>query len=128
MKQKFNILIAEKNPHVRELLKREMIADGYRVRLAENARQLFNWIRHNEHIDLLVVDPDLPDTDVSSFITELHDRFPLLTVVIHTFTSNYQDNLETLRVFPFVEKGGSSIECLKKVVFDILHRFDQKHN
>ena len=127
MKQEVYILIADRNPHVREFIKREMMADGYRVRLAENGRQLLKWIYHNERLDLLIVDPDLPDIDVSSLLTKLQDRIPFLPVVVHTFLSDYSDHLDVLQSFPFVEKKGSSIEHLKKVVFDILQKFDLKH-
>jgi len=122
VKKEFNILIADRNPHVREFLKREMMTDGYQVRLAENGRQLLKWVYRHEHLDLLIVDPDLPDIDVLSLVTKLRDRIPFLPVVVHTFLSDYSDHLDVLQSFPFVEKKGSSIEHLKKVVFDILQK------
>ena len=128
MGQKFNILIADKNPHVRELLKREMIADGYRVHLAQNAHQLLKWLYHNEHFDILIVDPDFPDADVSSLLNQLQEHFPLLPVVIHTIFTDFGEYTNVLRVFPFVEKQGGSIDQLKNVVFDILHKLRQKHS
>ena len=126
MKQIFTILIADRNPHVREFLKREMMADGYRVRLAENGRQLLKLVYHHDHLDLLIVDPDLPDIDVSSLLTKLQNRIPSLPVVVHTFLSDYSDHLDVLQAFPFVEKRGSSIERLKKVVFDSLQKYYSK--
>ena len=120
MKQEVYILIADRNPHVREFIKREMMADGYRVRLVENGRQLLKWIYHNERFDLLIVDPDLPDIDVSSLLTKLRNRIPFLPVVVHTFLSDYSEHSDVLRAFPFVEKKGSSVEHLKKIVHDIL--------
>jgi len=124
VKKEFNILIVDRNPHVREFLKREMTADGYRVRLAENGRQLIKWTFHSENVDLLIVDPDLPDVDVPSLFVKLQNRIPSLPVVVHTFLSDYSEHSDVLRNFPFVEKKGSSIEHLKKVVFDILHKSD----
>lgn len=122
VKKVFNILIADRNPHVREFLKREMMADGYQVRLAENGRQLIKSVYRHEHVHLLIVDPDLPDVDVSSLIIKLNNRIPFLPVVIHTFLSNYADYSEVLQDFPFVEKRGSSVEHLKKIVSDILRQ------
>lgn len=121
MKQEVNILIADRNPHVREFLRREMIADGYCVRLAENGRQLLKWIYHNEPLDLLIVDPDLPDIDVSSLLTKLQNRIPFLPVVVHSFLPDYSDHSDELSHFLLVEKKGNSIEHLKKIVHDILY-------
>jgi len=128
VKQEFNILIADRNPHVREFLKRELAAESYRVLLAENGHQLIKLALNNGNIDLLIVDPDLPDTDISSLLTELRNRIHLLPIVVHTLPSYYSVNSDVLRAFPFVEKRGNSIEVLKKVVLDILCRSDQEDN
>ncbi len=122
MKQKFNILIADRNPHVREFLKRELSAEGYRVLLAENGRQLIKLALNNRNIDLLIMDPDLPDTDISSLLTELRNRIRLLPVVVHTFLSDYTEHADLWDKIHFIEKRGSSVEHLKKVVFDILQK------
>lgn len=124
MKRQFKILIADRNPHVREFLKRELTVDGYQVRLAENGRQLLKWVFNKEPIDLLIVDPDLPDTDIASLFTKLHDRIPFLPMVIHTFLSDYIDHSDVFHQIPFVEKQGNSIDHLKKEVFEILHKPD----
>ena len=127
VKQIFNILIADRNPHVRAFLKREMMADGYRVRLAENGRQLIKWAFKSERLDLLIVDPDFPDIDVPSMFAKLKDRIPSLPIVVHAFLSDYTEYPEVLNYMPFVEKEGRSIESLRKVVYKILHKSDLKH-
>ena len=128
MKKIFNILIADRNPHVREFLKREITADGYQVRLAENGRQLIKCMFSKEPIDLLIVDPDLPDTDIASLFSKLRDQAPFLPMVIHTFLSEYTDHLKVFHEIPFVEKQGSSIDQLKKLIFRILHKPKQEHD
>ncbi|OQX01031.1 MAG: hypothetical protein BWK80_60810 [Desulfobacteraceae bacterium IS3] len=120
MKKEFEILIADRNPHVREFLRREMTADGYRVRLAENGRELIKWVCHEKAPDLLILDPDLPDAEETDLIKKLQERIPYLPVVIHTFISDYAGYSEMLKAAVFVEKKGSSIERLKQVVADIL--------
>lgn len=40
---KFTILIADRNSNVREFLKREMMTEGYRVRLAKDSREVLKW-------------------------------------------------------------------------------------
>jgi CheY-like chemotaxis protein len=38
----FTILIADRNPNVRELLKRELVAEGYSVQLARSSREVLS--------------------------------------------------------------------------------------
>jgi len=123
MKKKIKILITERNPHVREFLKREMAAEGYCVRLAENGKEMLKCVYIKETLDLLILDPDLPDPDVPSILEKLNDRVPKLPVVFHTFPSDYAEYSTILKDAVFVEKKGSSVERLKQVVFDILDHF-----
>ena len=124
MKEKFIILIADRNLHVRNLLKREMVAEGYRVRLAENGRDVLKWSYDSSPLDLLILDPDLPDIDESALFARLADRIPALPVVIHTLLSDFTTPKRISGTVAFVEKRGSSIERLKQVVADILNKTD----
>lgn len=126
VKKDFIILIADRNPHVRKFLKREMLAAGYQVLLAENGREVLKMALHQECPDLLILDPNLPDADAASLITELQNRIPLLPIVVHTFLSEYPDPSETFAVDAVIEKNGSSIETLKSVVANILYRSHKK--
>ena len=122
-KTNFTLLIVDKNPNVRGFLKREMEAEGYSIHLAENGRQTIQWIHRQTPVDLVVLDPDLPDTDKCEMLTSIWGHLPPLPTVIHTFASIYNEcsqcgSLPAEAVF--VEKRGNSIERLKQVVFDIL--------
>jgi DNA-binding NtrC family response regulator len=116
----FTILIADRNPNVREFLKREMMAEGYRVRLAKNGREVLRWIYHYEPLDLVILDLDLPDASDVPLLEKLNDRIPSLPVVVHTFSTDYDTPINVSLPVAFVEKEGNSIEGLKKVVIDIL--------
>jgi len=120
MKEKFTILIADRNAHVRGYLKREMMAEGYLIRLAENGREVLKWAYHPEPIDLVIFDPDMPDIDGASLFSKLQDRIPSLPIVIHSFPSDYARGSVDHSEAVFVEKRGNSIEKLKKVVNDLL--------
>jgi DNA-binding NtrC family response regulator len=123
MKKGFTILIADRNPHVRELLKREMVAEGYRVRLAENGRDVLKWSYDSDALDLLILDPDLPDIGESALFSRLTDRIPALPMIIHALYSDCPSPyMASGTVVAFVEKGGSSIESLKQVTADILNK------
>ena len=122
MEKEFTILIADRNSHVRKFLKREMLEEGYRIRLAENGRDVLKWVYHHEPLDLLILDIDLPDVDELSLSKGLQDRIPALPVVVHTYLSDYDISSTVWDTAVFVEKKGNSVERLKKVIFDILHK------
>ena len=126
MKEKYKILIADRNPHVREFLKREMASEGYQIRLAKSGREVLKWAYHQEQIDLLILDLNLPDENELRILEKLQDRIPILPVVVHGFSSDhaeYPDVFNKASVF-FVEKKGNSVEHLKQLVYDILQNSD----
>ncbi|MGA9479873.1 MAG: response regulator [Desulfobacterales bacterium] len=117
-----HILIADRNPHVRRFLKRELEAEGYRIRLAESGIEVLKWAFHPDPLDLIILDPDFPDTGAGQLMEKLKDRFPPLKIVIHAFLSDYAAPHDTLSADAFIEKGGNSSEALKKVILDLNRR------
>ncbi|MCK5722800.1 MAG: response regulator [Gammaproteobacteria bacterium] len=120
MGRQFTILISDRNRNVREFLQREMMAEGYRVRLAKSGREVLEWAYHHESIDLVILDLDLPDASEMAILEKLEDRIPTLPVVIHAFLSDYDNHPAVLNAAALVEKEGNSVERLKKVVAEIL--------
>lgn len=120
MKKEFNLLIADRNPHVRKFLRREMTAEGYQVRLAKSAREVLNRVYSSEPFDLIILDPDLSDASEVNLFERLEDRIPALPVVIHGFISDYHEFPLVLSTARFVPKRGNSSETLKKVVYELL--------
>jgi DNA-binding response OmpR family regulator len=114
------LLIAERNPHVREFLKRELGAEGYRVRLAESGKQLLHMVTTVPEVDLVIVDPDLPDWEETRLAENLRDHTPVLPVIIHGFWSEQVESFVDTRDAAFVEKAGSSVERLRWVVRELL--------
>jgi DNA-binding response OmpR family regulator len=122
VKKRFDILIADRNPHVRRFIAREMAAAGYRVQEAESGADVLRQIYRNEVIDLLILDPDLPDVDSAVLLKRLRNRIPFLPVVIHAFASDRDDHPDYLKMEAFVEKRGASIEPLKEMARNMLGR------
>jgi DNA-binding NtrC family response regulator len=116
----FSILIADRNPHVRRLLERELKADGYQVRVAENGREVLEWAYRLKPLDLIILDLDLPDIDGQSLFSKLQDRIPVLPIIIHSFQPEGMTLSANDQHAIFVEKGENSIEKLKEVVNDLL--------
>ncbi|MEJ2730791.1 MAG: response regulator [Deltaproteobacteria bacterium] len=116
----FSILIADRNPHVRRLLERELKADGYQVRVADNGRDVLEWAYRLQPLDLIILDLDLPDIDEQMLFGDLQDRIPVLPIIIHSFQPDGMKLSVNYRHAVFVEKGENSIEKLKKAVGGIL--------
>ena len=121
MQDSFTILIADRNPNVRELLKRELVAEGYRVCLAKSSREVLNCMDdalRKPH--LLIVDPDLPDMDEISLLEVMRRRAPHLPVVVHTFLADYIQHPVARNRAAVVEKDGRHVDRLKNIVQDLL--------
>ena len=121
-REPFTILIADRNPNVRELLKREMTAEGYRVLQAKDRREVLKQAFSRTPLDLLIFDLDLPDAGELEIFEKLSDRIPQLPVVLHSFRTDRDKFPEADRATVFVEKRGNSVERLKEVVAEILKR------
>jgi len=78
VKHEFTLLIADRNPNVRILLQREMTAAGYRVRLADTSREVLKLAFQGGPLDLIILDPDLPDADEAQVLEHFLDRIPAL--------------------------------------------------
>ena len=106
-----------------------MTAAGYRTRLAENARQVLKLAFQGEPLDMIILDPDLPDADETHMLEHLLDRIPVLPVVVHTYPSDDGSGSKDMNDVIFVEKKGSSVERLKQVIHETLigsHSHPQK--
>ncbi|BBO80391.1 hypothetical protein DSCO28_09570 [Desulfosarcina ovata subsp. sediminis] len=120
MTKPYHLLIADKNPHIRNFLKREFTASGYIVHLAETGKELLNITYGPTPLDLLIIDPDFPDADESYLTKKLQNRMPQLPVVLHTLNTELDTGFPPLRVAQLIEKDGSSVENLKQAVAKML--------
>lgn len=116
---RFTILVVDRNPNVRDFLKRELLAEGFQVDLARNAEEVLDRIYRDENIDMVIIDPDLPDAPQKELLNRLSDRIPGLHVVVHSLSPLEEETHETDDI-SFVQKGGRSIEALKRVVMEFL--------
>lgn len=121
MQAVFTILIADRNPRVRGFLERELSRAGYRIRLAQSAHELLQWDHDRDPVDLVILDPDLPDAVDSLFVSTLRKRLPSqIPVIVHAHPPQGQTDPEPLTALVLVEKGGNSVERLQQVAADLL--------
>lgn len=116
----YTILIADRNSRVREFLKREMTLEGFRVIEAETGKEVITMVYQYVPLDLVLLDPDLPDMDETVLLKKIGNRIPPLPIVIHGFDPEKASCIMHLKKADFVEKGGRSIEKLKQVVLETI--------
>ena len=120
MDRQYTILVADRNSRVRGFLKRELMAEGYHVQLAEDGKQVLKKVYHSDPLDLIILDPDLPDAEENILLKGLQNRIPSLPLIVHAI----QSECDAYGFLPddavFVEKGDKSVEHLKMVVAEIL--------
>jgi len=116
------ILVADRNPHVRNFLRREMAADGYRVHLAEKAQEVVRALMEPPKVNLLVIDPDLTGAMDCHLADELRRHLPTLPVIVHGFFPVLCEWREKLHGATFIEKNANSVEQIKETIRNCLAR------
>ncbi len=117
----YKILVADRNPHVRRFLSRELSAAGFQVEAAASAKRLMEALGDEAGPDLLVVDPDLPDAESPALLAQICERWPAVPVVIHTFFCELTEQPQNLAwTAACVEKNANSSDMLIREVRRLL--------
>jgi len=116
------ILIADRNSHVRMFLMREMMAAGYRVKLAANGDHVLKMADTPDDIDLLILDPDLPGLEGAPLLLALREKNGRLPIVLHTHSRYNQDVIDAIDSdwVTVIEKTGDSVERIRETVGELL--------
>ena len=113
------ILLADRNRHVRDFLRRELSAEGYVVEVARDGREVLERLNGDDPPHLLILDLEIPYLDETEVWARLQDRQPALPVVIHSFLPAYPTNLSLPIAATFLEKKGDT-DLLKAVVAEMI--------
>ncbi len=113
------ILFAERNPHVRELIQRELLQEGYRVLTAKDGNELCFLLREGAQPDLVLLDPELPYLGVEDVLQCLLRRTVTLPVVLYGFSSGSLPAALESKAAAHVEKAADPQE-LKTTVRGLL--------
>ena len=122
MADMWKILIADRNRHVRDFLRRELTAEGYQVEVAADGRQVLSRINSADPPHLLILDLEIPYLDEPAMWECLKDCNPPLPVLIHTFLPHYPTNLTLPIAAAFLEKKGNT-DLLKTVVAETIGKY-----
>lgn len=121
MDHSFHLLVADRNRHVRELLRRELLEEGYSVELAKDSQEVMAILGGSRNPDLLILDLDIPNLAGVSMLESLLERKPALPVVIHTLEAESAGMPSLKDVAAWVEKSGDT-DRLKRVIHDVLKK------
>lgn len=121
MPGRFTILVADRNPHVRGFLRRELSQEGYRVQLARDGRDVLMKFNSDKPPDLIILDPEIPHMEGVEILKEQQDPRVLPPVIVHSFLTEYANQLAAGDAVAFVEKRGNT-EHLKATVREVLER------
>ena len=120
---RFRVLIADRNRHVREFLRREFEAEGYEVQVAKDGRQVLGMTMGDDRPELLILDLDMPYVRGVNILEKLLSQKPPMPVVVHTLLTEDTAHPVVERAAGFWEKKGNNIEGFKAMVGDVLRKW-----
>ena len=118
-RNQFTVLIADRNPRVREFLGREFTSSGYRVLLAKDGRDVLRITNVDRLPDLLILDLDIPYPSGLTILKKLQARKPPLPIVVHTCLNELETNPLVHRAAGIWEKQVNNINGLKEIMVRI---------
>ena len=121
LRSDFTILIADRNPRVRDLLKRELMEEGYQILAAQNDREVLELVTGAGAPALLVLDLAIPYANGIDLVMSLKDKRPDLPIIIHTLYPEYEWRSLAGAVDAFLQKKGN-IDGLKKTIRSVLDK------
>lgn len=127
MNDGLNILIADRNRHVREFLQRELQKEGYDVQVARDGREVLLNLGSDRPPNLLILDLDIPSDGGLSLLKQIRTHYPGLPVVIHTLLTEFAGHPGLEGTAAFVEKSGNT-DVLRHAVREVLGCFEQERN
>jgi len=105
MARAVRILLADRNRHVRELLRRELESEGYIVIVARDAPEILGLLTQGELPDLLILDPEVPYVIEANLQDRLRTFYPTLPVIIHSFHPGPPQGTVIADAAAFLEKA-----------------------
>lgn len=126
MAGQLSVLVFDRNKHIRKLLKREFVSEGYQVHVAQTVQELFCLLKEKASFGLMILDLELPDMHQGLDILKNRiSQKPELTVVVHTF-AEVPEMLAGQANVRFVEKNAGSVEMIKAIAGELLKGMEKK--
>ena len=118
----FTILIADRNRHVRNFLRRELAAEGYQIEVAADGREVLRRVGVANPPDLLILDLEMPYSGGLAVLERLQRKNSQLPVIIHAFPIEDVTHPAVQHAAAFVEKTGNT-DRLKAAVLKVFREY-----
>jgi len=104
-----NILIIDDEEKLRELLKRIISLEGYKVSDTPTINSGRRLLEH-QHIDIVLCDVKLPDGNGVDFTKEVKEKYPFVEVILLTAYGNIPDGVQAIKngAFDYIVKGNDN--------------------
>ena len=116
------ILVADRNRHVRELLRRELAAEGYQVQVARDGHEVGHLLNGAEPPDLVILDPEIPFLEELATLAHFQEQEPSVPLVVYAFAAEYALPRAIPKVAAVLEKKEDT-DRLKQVVAEVIHQY-----
>jgi DNA-binding NtrC family response regulator len=118
---KCTILVADRNRHVREFLRRELESEGYRVKMARDGREVWEALSGGDPPHLLILDLEIPYMEELGDKIRKHHPVPHVPLIVHSFQEESAAETWLTHAAAFLEKKEDPAH-LKEVVAEVLDR------
>jgi len=108
-------MVTDINPHVRNLLKRELKKEGYSVFCVKSGMDAYHSICDSTMMDLIILDPELLYPYGNSLFADVLTNNSSLQIIIHTY-HEFTKGLKTGKNIHIIEKNATSINPLKEKI------------
>ncbi len=108
------ILVVEDDPHLGALYQEELSEAGYHTLRAVSGREAIAQMMAH-HLDLVVLDINLPGMDGIEVMEQMLEEQPHLPVIINSGYDSYQTSFRTWSAAAFVVKSGDLSELKTQI-------------
>jgi two-component system response regulator MprA len=119
------ILLTDRNRHVRELLRRELETEGYAVAVARDAQEILALLGCGDIPDLLILDLEIPFLTEADLLESLKNTYPSLPVIIHSFQPEDPREFLGTGAVAFLEKSEDPYQ-LKQTIAALVQKNNEE--
>ncbi len=128
LKKDSTVLLVDDDIPSLNLLKEAVERTGFKALAFSDSSQVIDSIQ-NTHIDLAIIDLDMPEIDGIELIEKIksYEQFKNLPIIIYTGKENFEDDIKRIDgLFEnLLQKRSTNIDELQKSIEEMINRYDE---